>query len=101
MSDYRAELIAEMDRYAVAAGIKTTTLGRHLGLGGRFYKRLCEGQRVFPETIANPRVDAPAPAGDSQCATPVGAGSEKPDPPDFGTGAPSRDLEIELFIGCP
>lgn len=49
--EYRQALIDEIDRYCAEAGIAPATLTTRAGQGGRFYKRLTDGKRVFNETI--------------------------------------------------
>jgi hypothetical protein len=44
------ELAAEMEAAASRIGIEPSTLGERAGQGGRFYARLKEGKRVWPET---------------------------------------------------
>jgi hypothetical protein len=44
------ELVAEMEAAASRIGIEPSTLGERAGQGGRFYARLKEGKRVWPET---------------------------------------------------
>ncbi len=43
-------LIADMEAAASILKIAPSTLGERVGQGGRFYARLCEGARVWPET---------------------------------------------------
>jgi hypothetical protein len=44
------QLRAEIEATAAALGLSPSTVGERAGQGGRFYKRLCEGKRVWPET---------------------------------------------------
>lgn len=46
------ELIAEIEDVARLLGIKPSTVGERAGQGGKFYSRLVEGARVWPETEA-------------------------------------------------
>lgn len=48
-------LIAEMEAAASRIGIEPSTLGERAGQGGRFYARLKEGKRVWPETAEKVR----------------------------------------------
>ena len=48
--DTIATLISRFDEKAAQTGLSTSTLGRLVGQGGRFYARLIEGKRVWPET---------------------------------------------------
>lgn len=43
-------LKSEIERTAKATKLKPTTIGRMVGQGGHFYRRLCAGKRVWPET---------------------------------------------------
>lgn len=49
------QLAAEIRSAAVRIGIEPSTLGERAGQGGRFYARLLEGKRVWPETAAKVR----------------------------------------------
>ena len=46
------QLRIEIKATADALGIAPSTVGERAGQGGRFYTRLCEGRRVWPETAA-------------------------------------------------
>jgi hypothetical protein len=48
-------LRAEMEAAAARLGIEPSTLGERAGQGGRFYARLKDGKRVWPETAAKVR----------------------------------------------
>jgi hypothetical protein len=48
--DTTQQLRAEIEATAAKLGIQPSTVGERAGQGGRFYKRLCEGRRVWPET---------------------------------------------------
>ena len=48
-------LRAEIEAAASALGIAPSTVGERAGQGGKFYERLCEGRRVWPETAAKVR----------------------------------------------
>lgn len=48
-------LRAEMEAAASRIGIEPSTLGERAGQGGRFYARLKEGKRVWPETAEKVR----------------------------------------------
>ena len=48
--DITTQLKAEIEAAAEALGIAPSTVGERAGQGGRFYKRLCDGKRVWPET---------------------------------------------------
>ena len=41
-------------------GLKPSTVGRQAGQGGRFYRRLCVGKRVWPDTEAKVRANVQA-----------------------------------------
>ena len=49
------KLISELEGYAAEFGLSPATLGERVGQGGRFYARLKEGRRVWPETIEKVR----------------------------------------------
>ena len=44
------QLRAEIEATAKALGLAPSTVGERAGQGGKFYARLCEGRRVWPET---------------------------------------------------
>lgn len=46
------QLRMEIEATAKALGIAPSTVGERAGQGGRFYARLVEGKRVWPETAA-------------------------------------------------
>lgn len=48
-------LSVEMEAAAARLGIEPSTLGERAGQGGRFYSRLKDGKRVWPETAAKVR----------------------------------------------
>jgi len=48
-------LVAEMEAAASKLGIEPSTLGERAGQGGRFYARLKDGKRVWPETATKVR----------------------------------------------
>lgn len=50
------QLKAEIEAAAKALGIAPSTVGERAGQGGGFYKRLCEGKRVWPETATTVRL---------------------------------------------
>lgn len=39
-----------IEETAARTGYEPSTVGRMAGQGGKFYERLCEGKRVWPET---------------------------------------------------
>ena len=43
-------LRAEIEATAKELGLAPSTVGERAGQGGKFYARLCEGRRVWPET---------------------------------------------------
>lgn len=43
-------LKAEIEAAAAKLGVAPSTVGERAGQGGQFYRRLCEGKRVWPET---------------------------------------------------
>ena len=45
-----SSLISDIERAAAALGVSPSTIGERAGQGGRFYARLKEGARVWPET---------------------------------------------------
>ena len=53
--DEAQNLRSEMEAAAAALNLSPSTLGRIAGQGGRFYKRLKDGSRVWPETAASVR----------------------------------------------
>lgn len=55
MGNIASELKAEIEATAARLGIAPSTVGERAGQGGRFYQRLCEGKRVWPETAASVR----------------------------------------------
>lgn len=50
MTPETQQLKAEIEATAEALGIAPSTVGERAGQGGRFYARLCDGKRVWPET---------------------------------------------------
>lgn len=67
------QLKAEIEAAAVALGVAPSTVGERAGQGGRFYARLCEGRRVWPETAEAVRMRIasmldPSGAGSLACA---------------------------------
>lgn len=50
------QLRAEIEAAAAALGVAPSTVGERAGQGGRFYARLCEGKRVWPETAETVRL---------------------------------------------
>ena len=44
------QLRKEIEEAAEALGLSPSTVGARAGQGGTFYRRLCEGKRVWPET---------------------------------------------------
>lgn len=85
MTTDTSQLKAEIEAAANALGIAPSTLGERAGQGGHFYRRLCAGKRVWPETADKVRAfiaaqsahgaepdagqaegqDIPTPAGDA------------------------------------
>lgn len=55
MSTETDTLRAEIEAAAVRLGMSPRTLGERAGQGGKFYDRLCDGKRVWPETVAKVR----------------------------------------------
>lgn len=53
--DTTTELKAEIERVAATLGIQPSTVGERAGQGGHFYKRLCDGKRVWPDTAERVR----------------------------------------------
>lgn len=49
------EIKAEIESTAALLGIAPSTVGEKAGQGGRFYQRLCEGRRIWPETAESVR----------------------------------------------
>ena len=49
-------LRAEIEATASALGISPRTVGERAGQGGKFYDRLCDGKRVWPETADKVRL---------------------------------------------
>ena len=60
-----SSLIAEIERAAAALGVAPSTIGERANQGGRFYARLKDGHRIWPETelkvLAWINENAPAP----------------------------------------
>lgn len=46
------QLKSEIEATAQALGLAPSTVGMRVGQGGKFYERLAEGRRVWPETAA-------------------------------------------------
>ncbi|MCD1621124.1 hypothetical protein K7H20_24100 [Salipiger manganoxidans] len=46
------QLRAEIEATARLLGLSPSTVGERAGQGGRFYTRLTEGKKVWPETVA-------------------------------------------------
>lgn len=44
------QLKTELENAAAELGMAPSTLGEKTGQGGHFYRRLCDGKRVWPET---------------------------------------------------
>lgn len=42
----------EIEATAEALGLSPSTIGERAGQGGQFYRRLCDGKRVWPDTAA-------------------------------------------------
>lgn len=53
--DTQHDLASEIEAAAASLGISPSTLGARAGQGGRFYVRLKDGKRVWPETAAKVR----------------------------------------------
>lgn len=53
--DTTEQLKAEIEAVAQTLGISPSTVGERAGQGGRFYARLCEGRRVWPDTAERVR----------------------------------------------
>lgn len=53
--DTQHDLASEIETAAASLGISPSTLGARAGQGGRFYVRLKDGKRVWPETAAKVR----------------------------------------------
>jgi len=49
------QLKSDIEAVAEKLGIAPSTVGERAGQGGRFYARLCEGRRVWPETAETVR----------------------------------------------
>ena len=49
------KLKSDIEAVAARLGIAPSTVGERAGQGGRFYKRLCDGRRVWPETAETVR----------------------------------------------
>lgn len=74
--DHAAHLKTEIEAAASALGLAPSTVGERAGQGGKFYARLCEGKRVWPETAEAVRLKIQqmlSPSGDAPIA---GAGAE-------------------------
>ena len=53
--DTTSSLISDIERAAAALAISPSTVGERAGQGGRFYQRLKDGARVWPETAQKVR----------------------------------------------
>ncbi|KRS17511.1 hypothetical protein [Roseovarius indicus] len=61
-------LKSEIEATAASLDIAPSTVGERAGQGGQFYKRLCDGKRVWPETaeaVLARLADMKAKAGDA------------------------------------
>lgn len=47
------QLKQRIEEAAARLDLAPSTIGERVGQGGRFYARLCEGKRVWPETAAS------------------------------------------------
>lgn len=45
--------MARIDAVSAKTGLAKSTIGRLVGQGGTFYRRLASGARVWPETAAS------------------------------------------------
>lgn len=52
MENIALTLKQEIEDAAEALNIAPSTVGQRAGQGGKFYSRLCEGKRVWPETAS-------------------------------------------------
>ncbi|WP_146259374.1 hypothetical protein [Palleronia aestuarii] len=55
MSTLSEELRREVEAVASALGVHPSTVGKRAGQGGHFYRRLCAGKRIWPETAEKVR----------------------------------------------
>ena len=55
MSTLSEQLAREIEAAAAQLGIEPSTVGERAGQGGRFYARLVDNKRVWPETAAKVR----------------------------------------------
>lgn len=61
--DKTTSLMTEIERAAVALNVAPSTIGARAGQGGKFYARLQDGKRVWPETELKVRAWIAANAG--------------------------------------
>lgn len=61
------QLKAAIEAKAQELGIAESTVGERAGQGGKFYSRLCEGKRVWPETAQSvmSKLQTMSPSSDS------------------------------------
>ena len=68
--DNKTSLISEIESAAERLRVSPSTIGERAGQGGRFYARLVNGSRVWPETAQKVRdwidVNAPKQEGAAQ-----------------------------------
>lgn len=51
------QLRAEIEAAAAKLDLAASTVGERAGQGGKFYQRLCDGKRVWPETAEKVRAE--------------------------------------------
>lgn len=55
MENPTVALKSEIEAAAKRLNIAPSTVGERAGQGGKFYSRLCEGKRIWPETAESVR----------------------------------------------
>jgi hypothetical protein len=75
MSTLSEQLAREIEAAAARLGIEPSTVGERAGQGGRFYARLKEGKRVWPETAEKVRARIAQLSGPSSSDAPLSEAS--------------------------
>ena len=75
MSEAQA-LAKEIEAAALRLDIAPSTVGERAGQGGRFYKRLTEGKRVWPETAGKVRQEIERMLAEAGCDNSHGNGAQ-------------------------
>lgn len=88
--DNQHDLASEIETAAASLGISPSTLGARAGQGGRFYVRLKDGKRVWPETAAKVRGWIAAQTGASGSPSEITSINAADTAPMTGAGQPER-----------